>query len=113
MKLQKQNIDGKFHMVANCNKIFHHGEIEDIEHIYAEADTITIDGKVFKYYGELDEYYVLKDYCHHTYLIYNDGTEPEEEYYNLDEEYSENMPCDNSGYCIGYSCSNYAKCKGE
>jgi hypothetical protein len=38
--------------------------------------------------------------------------EETEDYYNLDEEYAENMPCDNSGYCIGFSCSNYAKCKG-
>jgi len=27
-------------------------------------------------------------------------------------DYSENAPCDNSGFCVGDGCSNYPKCQG-
>lgn len=35
-----------------------------------------------------------------------------EDYYDYEEEYSQNMPCDNTGYCAGTSCPQYFKCKG-
>jgi hypothetical protein len=28
------------------------------------------------------------------------------------DDYSCNMFCDNTGYCLGSSCSNWIKCKG-
>jgi hypothetical protein len=60
---------------------------------------------------------IREQHDYQNFVVYvkldDEETEEAEDYYNLDEEYSENMPCDNSGYCIGFSCSNYAKCKGE
>lgn len=34
------------------------------------------------------------------------------EIFEDDEGYESNMPCDNSGYCVGSSCSQYPVCNG-
>lgn len=48
----------------------------------------------------LDEY---------KYMCDANVTFPDDDY---EPDYSENMPCDNSGICAGSSCSNYPKCQG-
>lgn len=43
------------------------------------------------------------------------GAQPEEDedWSYTDEDYSSNMPCDNSGFCAGSSCPNFFKCQGK
>lgn len=38
-------------------------------------------------------------------------TEDEIDWYGMDD-YSSNMPCDNTGFCAGSSCSRFYKCMG-
>ena len=35
----------------------------------------------------------------------------DEDWPYTDEDYSSNMPCDNSGFCAGSSCPNFFKCQ--
>ena len=50
---------------------------------------------------------------------YNEGFVPveadeiDEDWPYTDEDYSSNMPCDNSGFCAGSSCPNFFKCQGK
>lgn len=37
----------------------------------------------------------------------------DEDWPYTDEDYSSNMPCDNSGFCAGSSCPNFFKCQGK
>lgn len=37
----------------------------------------------------------------------------EEDYYgSANDDYSSNMPCDNTGFCSGSTCPDFIKCKG-
>ena len=38
------------------------------------------------------------------------GTELEEAWRELEDDYSSNAPCDTSGMCVGTSCSHYYEC---
>ena len=37
----------------------------------------------------------------------------DEDWPYTDEDYSSNMPCDNSGFCAGSSRPNFFKCQGK
>ena len=42
-----------------------------------------------------------------------EADEIDEDWPYTDEDYSSNMPCDNSGFCAGSSCPNFFKCQGK
>ena len=38
--------------------------------------------------------------------------EDDDDYY-YDDDVAENMPCDNSGFCVGTSCPAWWRCEGK
>lgn len=58
------------------------------------------------------------DYCLAHNTRWEDMTEADfeqmadEEMWEYEDDYSSNMPCDNTGFCAGSSCSQYYQCQG-
>lgn len=45
-------------------------------------------------------------------LIDREDEDDDDDYY-YDDDATENMPCDNSGFCVGTSCPAWWRCEGK
>lgn len=69
--------------------------------LYRGADFVTMSNEK----GVIREFDIMFDDDYNVIL-------DEYTYDDYDDDYIDNMYCDNTGFCSGYTCPNYWKCKG-